>query len=114
MFTKFQFRQFREISFNEAGINLKDSVLGTGVHNIFINFILAPNITFIVEEDVIILSGRENSWHMKIHSKSKFNISDHSINIFPAYSISRLSRKFCVNFELVSLPFDSEIKVFRA
>jgi len=104
----------REVSFNEAGIILKDSALGTGVHNIFINFILAPNITFIVNEDLIILSGRENSWHMKIHSKSKFNISEHSINIFPAYNISRFSLKLCVNFELVSFPFSSEIEVFRA
>jgi len=109
-----EFTHKREVSFNEAGIILKDSAFGTGVQNIFINFILAPNITFIVEEDVIILSGRENSWYMKIHSKSKFNISEHSINIFPAYNVSRFSSKLCVNFELVSFPFNSEIEIFRA
>ena len=108
-----EFTHKREVSFNKAGIILKDSVLGTGVHNIFINFILAPNITFIVNEDVIILSGRENSWHMKIYSRSKFNVSEHSINIFPAYDVSRLSSKLSVNFKLVSFPFYSEIEVSR-
>jgi hypothetical protein len=108
------FKHKREVSFTDSGIILKDSVLGKGIHDILINFILAPNITFTVEEDLIILSGRENSWHMKIHSIRKFNVSEHSINIFPAYNVSRFSRKLCVNFELVSFPFDSEIEVFRA
>jgi hypothetical protein len=108
-----EFKHIREVSLNEAGIILEDSVLGKGIHDIFINFILAPNITFVVEKDIIFLSGLENSWHMKIHSKSKFNISEHSVNIFPAYNVSRTSHKMCINFELASIPFNSVIEVFR-
>lgn len=108
-----KFRHRREVIFKGPDLILKDSIEGRGTHDIFAVFILAPNIISVEGSEVILINGKKNSWYLQTNSQNKYEILISPVNIFPAYGISRSSKKITIKFKSVILPFYSEIKISR-
>ena len=105
------FKHERRLVLNEGSLKIQDFVLGQGVHNIIINFILAPQITMNIEEKMVTLKGRVYNGLLRISSNFNYEIIQSLINIYPAYNLPQPSRKLSVKFKSVKLPFNSDIEI---
>ena len=103
----------REIYAKNGRLSIKDQVDGEGCHDIYLNFILHPDIHIRQDNDTILLSNKTDTWHFKFKGTHAIETTIESILVYPAYNLETLSHKIVLSSLQTNFPVALESHIIR-
>lgn len=103
----------RMVECTNGQLVIKDKVVGDGCHDIFLNFVLHPDIELQPDENCIILTNKTESWEVICGGNGIKETDIEPVKIYPAYNVEKISHKIVISSLRNNLPAVLETRITR-